>query len=166
MFAVKRRLKLNPQERAKFTAHAGFSRFVYNFGLSLYWQSVKAGLKASDTKRLAAIKKCFTNVTKNREEMRWTAELSSKVYQSAIQALKEAFSRWRKGLGKQPVYKRRKDKQSFTVYDSNGKRLVSQGKKINIPTLGTFRLQEELTESYISQTFTINRSRGKDLCHY
>lgn len=156
MFAVKRRLKLNKQERTKFAAHAGFSRFVYNYGLDLFWQSVDAGLKASDAKRLAAIKKCFTNVTKKREEFEWTQELSSKVYQSAFGALGEAFSRWRKGYCEKPVYKRRKNGQSFTVYDGNGVIMVKQGKTIKIPTLGTLRLQEPLTESYMSQTFTLS----------
>ncbi|MBD0363984.1 MAG: helix-turn-helix domain-containing protein, partial [Coleofasciculus sp. C3-bin4] len=90
MFAVKRRLKLNTQEKAKLASHAGFSRFVYNYGLSLFWQSVDAGMKASDTKRLDAIKKCFTNVTKKRAGFEWTQELSSKVYQSAFRALSDA----------------------------------------------------------------------------
>lgn len=161
MFALKRRLKLNTQQRAKFACHAGFSRFVYNYGLSLFWQSVDAGLKASDAKRIAAIKKCFTNVTKKREGFEWTQELSSKVYQSAFGALGEAFSRWRKGLGEKPVYKRRKNKQSFTVYDGNGMMLVQQGKTIKIPTLGTFRLHEPLTESYLSQTFTLSCEAGE-----
>jgi len=31
-----------------------------------------------------------------------------------------------------------------------------QGKLIKIPTLGTFRLQEPLTQSYMSQTFTLS----------
>jgi putative transposase len=156
MFAVKRRLKLNTQEKAKLASHAGFSRFVYNYGLSLFWQSVDAGMKASDTKRLDAIKKCFTNVTKKRAGFEWTQELSSKVYQSAFRALSDALKRWRKGLSKQPVYKRRKHGQSFTVYDGNGMTLVKQGKLIKIPTLGTFRLQEPLTQSYMSQTFTLS----------
>lgn len=128
MFAVKRRLKLNTQEKAKLASHAGFSRFVYNYGLSLFWQSVDAGMKASDTKRLDAIKKCFTNVTKKRAGFEWTQELSSKVYQSAFRALSDALKRWRKGYVKQPVYKRRKHGQSFTVYDGNGMTLVKQGK--------------------------------------
>ena len=156
MFAVKRRLKLNTQEKAKLASHAGFSRFVYNYGLSLFWQSVDAGMKASDTKRLDAIKKCFTNVTKKRAGFEWTQELSSKVYQSAFRALSDALKRWRKGYVKQPVYKRRQHGQSFTVYDGNGMTLVKQGKLIKIPTLGTFRLQEPLTQSYISQTFTLS----------
>jgi len=161
MFAIKRRLKLNSQEKAKFSSHAGFSRFVYNYGLSLFWQSIDTGLKVSDAKRLGAIKKCFTNVTKKREGFEWTQELSSKVYQSAFQALGEAVKRWRKGLGGKPVYKRRKDKQSFTVYDGNAIVLVKEGKTIKIPTLGTLRLQESLTESYMSQTFTLSCEAGE-----
>jgi putative transposase len=161
MFAVKRRLKLNNQEKAKFSSHAGFSRFVYNYGLSLFWQSIDADLKASDARTIAAIKKCFTNVTKKREGFEWTQELSSKVYQSTFQALGEAVKRWRKQPGRKPVYKRRKDKQSFTVYDGNGIVLVKQGKTIKIPTLGTFRLQESLTQSYMSQTFTLSCEAGE-----
>ncbi|MEP0781842.1 transposase [Microcoleus sp. ZQ-A2] len=161
MFAIKRRLKLNSQEKAKFSSHAGFSRFVYNYGLSLFWQSIDTGLKVSDAKRLGAIKKCFTNVTKKRKGFEWTQELSSKVYQSAFQALGEAVKRWRKGLGGKPVYKRRKDKQSFTVYDGNGIMLLKEGKTIKIPTLGTLRLQESLTESYMSQTFTLSCEAGE-----
>ena len=161
MFAVKRRLKLNNQEKAKLVAHAGFSRFVYNYGLSLFCQSINADVRASDAKRVSAIKKCFTNVTKKREGFEWTQELSSKVYQSAFQALASAINRWRKGLGKKPVYKRRKDRQSFTVYDGNGMVIVKQGKAIKIPTLGIFRLQESLTQSYMSQTFTLSCEAGE-----
>ncbi|MUG91375.1 hypothetical protein F7734_02265 [Scytonema sp. UIC 10036] len=47
--------------------------------------------------------------------------------------------------------------QSFTVYDSNGIVLVSALKTIKVPTIGTLRLQEALTESYITQTFTNSR---------
>ena len=38
MYAIKRELKLNNQERTLMAKHAGFSRFVYNYGLSLYSQ--------------------------------------------------------------------------------------------------------------------------------
>jgi putative transposase len=157
MFAIKRRLKLNKQEQSLMAQHAGFSRLVYNYGLDLFWQSVDAGLKVTDSKRIQAIKKCLTNITKKRAEFAWMNQMSSKVYQSALQSLQTAFSRWRKGIAKAPNRKTRKNKQSFTVYDSNGPVLVKSGKSIKIPTLGTFRLQEPLEESYISQTFTISR---------
>jgi putative transposase len=157
MFAIKRRLKLNRQELRLMAQHAGFSRLVYNYGLDLFWQSVDADLKASDSKRIQAIKKCLTNVTKKRAEFDWMNAMSSKVYQSALQDLQTAFSRWRKGIAKAPTRKTRKSRQSFTVYDGNGSVLVKSGKFIKIPTLGTFRLTEPLEESYISQTFTISR---------
>jgi putative transposase len=160
MFAIKRQLKLNSQERQKMAQHAGFSRLVYNYGLNLFWSSVDAGIKASVSSRLQAIKKCLTNVTKKRSEFAWMNDLSSKVYQSALQDLQAAFTRWRKGIASSPVYKRRKDKRSFTVYDSNGVVLIPAGKIIKIPTLGTFRLQEPLTEKYVTQTFTLSEEAG------
>ncbi|GET36704.1 transposase [Microseira wollei NIES-4236] len=141
--------------------HTGFSRLVYNYGLSLFWQSVDAGPKASDSKRIQAIKKIFTNVVKKQPENAWMNQLSSKVYQSAFQNLQRAFKWWREGLSECPTYKRKKDKQSFTVYDGNGKCLVEAGKTIKIPTIGTIRLQEALNESYMSQTFTLSREAGK-----
>jgi putative transposase len=160
MFAIKRQLKLNNQERQKMVQHAGFYRLVYNYGVNLFWSSVKEGIKASDSKRLQAIKKCLTNVTKKRSDFSWMKKLSSKVYQSAFQNLQTAFSRWRKGTSKAPVYKRRKDRRSFTVYNSNGIVLIPAGRTIKIPTLGTFRLQEALTEGYITQTFTLSEAGG------
>jgi putative transposase len=159
MLAVKRRLKLNNKEKTLMAQHAGFSRVVYNYGLSLFWASIDC--KASDTKRLLAIKKCLTNVTKKKSEFSWMNRLSSRVYQNAFANLQTAFSRWRKGLGKKPVFKQKKHGQSFTVDSSNGKILIKSGKLIKIPTLGIFRLAEPLEESYISQTFTISYQGGE-----
>lgn len=100
------------------------------------WSSVKEGVKASDSKRLQAIKKCLTNVTKKREDFAWMKELSSKVYQSALQDLQTAFSRWRKGIASAPTYKRRKDKRSFTVYDGNGVVLIPAELEYKAPVFG------------------------------
>ena len=135
MFAIKRRLKLNKSEESLMAQHAGFSRFVYNYGLDLFWQSLY--IKASDSKRIKEIKKCFTNITKKRPEYQWTLNLSSTVYQSAFQHLQQAFSSWRKGISKAPTFKSKKDGPRFTVYNCNGLSLVSAGKKIKLPTLGT-----------------------------
>ena len=155
MFAIKRKLKLNKAEETLMAQHAGFSRFVYNYGLDLFWQSID--VKASDSKRIREIKKCFTQITKKRPEFEWTLKLSSTVYQSAFQHLQEAFSRWRKGIALAPTFKTKKDGQTFAVYNCHGLSLVPTGKKIQLPTLGTFRLQEKLYESYVSQTFTVSK---------
>lgn len=49
MYALKLELKLNNKERSLLAACAGFSRFVYNFGLSMLTQSWGfEGVKAGD----------------------------------------------------------------------------------------------------------------------
>jgi putative transposase len=137
---------------------------VYNYGLSLYSQLDHKEYKGGSSKKIAAIKKVLTNYTKKQAEFAWMKELSSTVYQSALvpkrdaalQALQTAFSRFFKGLGKYPKFKRKKDSNSFTVYDCNGVVLLESGKKIKIPTLGRFRLKKPLDARYVTQTFTIS----------
>ena len=68
MYAIKRELKLNNlnnKEKSFFAGCAGNSWFVYNYGLSLVkatWDIPE--ISGSDSKRLDAIKKVFTNITK------------------------------------------------------------------------------------------------------
>lgn len=139
--------------------HAGFSRFVYNYGLALYKQvmDIKGGL----TKKISAIRKVLTNLAKKKPEFAWMNQLSSRVYQNAFIALKNGLTRCFKGLGKFPVFKRKKDRDSFTVDSSNGLLTISAGNKIKIPTLGTFRLQENVPFTCASQTFTLSRHADK-----
>jgi putative transposase len=79
----------------------------------------------------------------------------------AFQHLGEAFKRYKEGISKYPKLKRKKERQSFTVYDGNGKVTINAGKKIKIPTLGTFRLFEPVPYRTASQTFTISRTGEK-----
>jgi putative transposase len=155
MYAIKLELKLNNAERTLMAKHAGFSRFVYNYGLALYKQvmDIKGGL----TKKISAIRKVLTNLTKKKPEFAWMNQLSSRVYQNAFIALKNGLTRFLKGLGEFPVFKRKKDRDSFTVDSSNGLVTVSAGNKIKIPTLGTFKLHESVPFTCASQTFTISR---------
>ncbi len=58
MYALKRELKLNNFEVSSMRGMAGYRRFVYNFGLEMLKASWSfEGIKASDSKRLAEIKK-------------------------------------------------------------------------------------------------------------
>ncbi len=164
MYSIKRELKLNNKEKSFLAGCAGFSRFVYNHGLSL----IKASwdipeIKGSDSKRIDTIKKIFTNLTKKLEGMEWISNYSSRIYQNAFRDLKKAFSLWRAPSSKaqMPCFKRKKHSCSFPVDSSNGKVLVKGGKLIKIPTLGTFRLFEPLPYHCVSQTFTISREAGK-----
>lgn len=159
MYAIKLELKLNNAERTLMAQHAGFSRFVYNYGLALYKQviDIKGGL----TRKISAIRKVLTNLTKKKPEFAWMNQLSSRVYQNAFIALKNGLNRFFKGLGKFPNFKRKKDRDSFTVDSSNGLVAVNAGNKIKIPTLGTFRLKEPVLIRCASQTFTVSRHADK-----
>lgn len=159
MYAIKRELKLNNKERTLMAQHAGFSRFVYNYGLSLL-EGVR-DIPGSLTTKISAIRTCLTNITKKKPEFAWMKKLSSKVYQHALIALKNAYTRFFQGVSGHPVFKRKRDKDSFSV-DGSGKPVVVQaGRKIKIPTLGTFRLKEEIPFTGITKTFTISRSADK-----
>jgi putative transposase len=92
MYAIKRELKLNNQEKSFLAGCAGFSRFVYNHGLSLLkatWDIPE--ISGGDSKRLDAIKKVFTNITKKQTEYLWTNEYSSRIYQNAFRDLKNSI---------------------------------------------------------------------------
>ena len=160
MFAVKRALKLNNNEATLMAKHAGFRRVVYNMALSLR-QQLYGVVKVSDRKAINQIRSILTNHIKKLPENAWMNELSSRVYQHALKDLSDAFSKFRKGLTRHPTFANRKDGQSFTVDNCNGKSVLAVGNKIKIPTLGTFRLHEPLEERYVTQTFNLSK-QGKN----
>ena len=150
-------------------ACAGYARFVYNYGLNMVngtkdiTKVNKRGKEVnfSYSQRINEAKKVFTNYVKTQGEYAWTNNYSSRIYQSAFQHLGGAFKRYKEGTSKYPRFKCKKGKQSFTVYDGNGKVAVKAGHKIKIPTLGTFRLCEPVPYRTASQTFTISKTGEK-----
>jgi IS605 OrfB family transposase len=66
MYAIKLQLKLNNAERTLMAQHAGFSRFVYNYGLALYKQviDVQLGNKRQGIPTSNNSKKYFKKVPK------------------------------------------------------------------------------------------------------
>ena len=160
MYAIKVELKLNNREKTLMNQHIGFSRFVYNYGLSIYNQIDHREFKGGTSKKLDLIKKVFTNVTKKNPQFAWTQQMSSRVYQNAFRNLKNAYSRYWKGLGKRPRYKKKRHPGSFTVDSSNGAILQEGGKLIKLPTLGAFRTKEAIPKC-VAQTYTISKRGDK-----
>ena len=118
-------------------------------------------IKVSRTKKIALIKKTFTNFIKKQPEYQWTNALSSRVYQNAFIGFNNSLERFFKGLSGFPNFKRKKSGDSFTVDSSNGRVFLRAGNRIKIPTLGTFRLKEAIGYNCCSQTFTISRTADK-----
>ena len=176
MYAIKRELKLNNVETSLMRGCAGFKRLVYNFGLSMLCASWQFEcVKMSDTKRIGAIKKVFTNFTMQKPENAWMKQYPSTVYQSAFIDLVDAFSRWRKGLSEFPKPKTKKKGDSFTVYKTSGlypvkgqpalpftnRVVINAGKRIKLPSMPTFRLKERIDFICSSQTFTVSRTADR-----
>lgn len=159
MYAIKLELKLNNSERTLMAKHAGYARFCYNLARTLYLGVMD--IKVSRSRKLAEIKKTFTNFIKKQPEYQWTNKLSSRVYQNAFIAFNNALERFFKGVSDFPNFKRKKSGDSFTVDSSNGAVFLPAQRRIKIPTLGTFRLKEAIPYNCCSQTFTISRTADK-----
>lgn len=159
MYSSSLELKLNNKERSRLSGCAGFQRFAYNFGLSVLTSSWQwAEIKASDAKRFLAIEKVFTNHVKTNPDYAWMKQYPSAIYSQAFRNLRVALGRWRKGGSGFPQFKRKKDRDSFTVlkkagvYPTKGKSMLAftnkqvlyPGKRIKIPGLGEFRLKQPI----------------------
>lgn len=110
-----------------------------------------------------------------RPEYEWIKKYPSTIYQSAFQNLKEAFSRWRKGLAGFPKKKSKKKGDSFTIYKTSGiysekgkpallftnRVVINASKSINLPGVKTFRLKEKIEFICSSQTFTVSRTADR-----
>jgi putative transposase len=177
MYAIKRELQLNNKEVSQMRGMAGFKRLVYNLGLELLkasWDIPNLNFR-SDSKRIDIIKKVFTSVTMNKPENKWMKNYPSTIYQSAFVDLKNAISRWRKGLSGFPKKKSKKKGDSFTVYKTAGvypekgkpalpfsnRVTINEGSRIKLPGLKTFRLLERIDFMCSSQTFTVSRAADK-----
>ena len=176
MYALKRELKLNKKETSLMRGLAGFRRYVYNYCIDLLVASWEfENVKVSDSKRIDAIKKVFTSVAMQKPENAWMKKYPSTVYQSAFRDVKEAFARWRKGLGQFPKKKSKKKGDSFTVYKTSGiypekgkpavpftnRVVIEADKSIRLPGLKTIRLKERINFTCSSQTFTVSRTADR-----
>jgi putative transposase len=137
--AFKTKLKLNNCQATLMAKHAGFARWVYNWGLRLWSEGYKQGMKPGAN----TLKKLFTNHVK--PQFPWMSELSSRVYQYAFISLSNAFKRFFKKLGGYPKFKRKGLHDSFTI-DNCGKFIHLEGMLHKLPFIRWVRTYEVLPE--------------------
>ena len=147
--AYRTKLKLNDKQKTLLARHAGYARFVFNWGLALWNGAYKDGLKPNANK----LKKVFTNHVKPRCE--WMKQLSSRVYQYAFINLGEAYNRFFKGLAARPRFKKKGIHDSFTI-DNCGKPINLGGWNHKLPFLGWLKTHEELSEC-VTKKVTISK---------
>jgi putative transposase len=150
--AFKTKLKLNNCQATLMAKHAGFARWVYNWGLRLWSEGYKQGMKPGAN----TLKKLFTNHVK--PQFPWMSFLSSRVYQYAFISLGDAFKRFFKKLGGYPKFKRKGLHDSFTI-DNCGKFIHLGGMLHKLPFIGWVRTYEVLPEC-ISKKVTLSKQAG------
>ncbi|NEO80277.1 transposase [Moorena sp. SIO4G3] len=147
------KLKLNNRQKTLMAKHAGFSRWVYNWGLAMWKDAYNEGLNPN----IKTLKRLFTNHVK--PEYPWMRELSSKVYQYAFINLAEAFKRFFKGWGKYPRFKCKGRNDRFTI-DNSGRPIRLGGLIHNLPFLKQVRTFEPLPDC-LTKKVTIYKKAGE-----
>lgn len=150
--AFKTKLNLNNRTATWMAKHAGYARWVWNWGLALWGEAYQAGLRPNANK----LKKFFTNHTK--PEYAWMSELSSRVYQYVFINLGEAFNRFFKGLAKYPKFKKKGRADSFTL-DNCGKPIKLCSLRNKLPFIGWISTYEPLP---LCETKKVTISRYAD----
>jgi putative transposase len=157
--AFKTKLKLNNRQATLIAQHAGFGRWVWNWGLRLWDEAYKAGLKPNAAK----LKKLFTNHVK--PQYKWMNNLSSRVYQYAFGHLGEAFNRFFKGLSKYPNFKKKGLHDSFTL-DATPRPIKLGGIKHKLPVIGWVRTHEPIPECQTKKVTISREANGWYLSFY
>ncbi|MGD1702108.1 RNA-guided endonuclease InsQ/TnpB family protein [Dapis sp. BLCC M229] len=152
MKSIRTKLKLNNKQKTLMAQHAGYSRWCYNWGLSLWNAAYRDGDKPNPRK----LREVFTNHTKPLYP--WMKNLSSKVYQYAFINLGEAFKRFFQGLGKRPRFKKKGKSDSFTI-DNCGKPIELNGWSHKLPFIGMVKTYEPIEAT--TQKITISRQAGE-----
>lgn len=151
LLSIKTKLKLNDVQKVIMAKHAGIARFTYNWGLAT-WQSLyNDGFKPNKF----LLKKFFNNEVKT--QLEWIKEkgICQKITQYAFEQLGDAYSRFFKGLGKYPKFKKKGVNDSFTV-DNSGKPIPVGGVRVKLPAVGWVKTYEGLPHT-TTPKLTISR---------
>jgi putative transposase len=152
LLGFRTKLKLNQSQRKLMAQHAGYSRWVYNWGLATKIRLYQEGIKIKTNE----LKKFYTNYVKPNNP--WQSTLSSRVYQFAFRDLDTAYSKFFQGLGKFPRFKKKGKNDSFTL-DAGGKLIPIGGTRIKLPFIGWVNTFEGCPETAVKK-ITISKLAG------
>ncbi len=107
--AFKYRIYPTKEQRVFLEKHFGACRYVYNYFLDLRAREYK------ENKRSISGLECKRMLIPLKKTNKWLKEINSQSLQEAVLNLEKAYQRFFKGLGKYPVFKRKRNHQSFTV---------------------------------------------------
>ncbi|MDJ0687834.1 MAG: RNA-guided endonuclease TnpB family protein [Xenococcaceae cyanobacterium MO_188.B32] len=136
--SYKTKLKLNNQQKTLMRQCAGYSRWLWNWGLDFKQKAYSEGIKLNK----ALVRKFYTNYIK--PDYPWQSQLSSRIYQYVFIDLDEAFKRFYRGVANYPRFKKKgKSRNSFTI-DAGGKAINLGGKLHKLPFFSWLKTYEKL----------------------
>lgn len=147
----KYRILPTPEQSVLLNKHIGSSRFVYNLALEtkqMAWAGNRVNLNCFDLiKQLPDLKK----------ECEWLKEINAQSLQQPIRNLDNAFTRFFKGQGNFPKFKKKSNGGSFNIPQNvllkNGKLVIPKFKK-GIDIIVHRHIKGEIRQATISRTPT------------
>ncbi len=145
LLGFRTKLKLNNQQKTQMAQHAGYRRWVFNWGLKAWSETERQGLKPTANQ----LKKFYTHQVK--PNYPWQTQLSSRVYQYAFRDLEQAIARFLtvKGNG-YPQFKKKGINESFTL-DNCGKGIALGSTRTKLPFIGFVSTYEPLPECQVKK---------------
>jgi transposase len=146
--AHKYRLYPKPQQIQMLNEHCGQTRAIYNACVAQAefwhrgWRGARTPSHNERAKQLVELRHC--------DQFSWLGEGSSSVQQSALRDFDSAMQKFFKGITGFPNFKKRGQKESFTIRDVSVKIYNRTQAAIYVPKLGfvRFRLHRALPEEY------------------
>lgn len=131
--AYKFRIYPTKEQKGQITKTIGCSRFVFNHFLAKWNDTYK------ETGKGLTYNACSAQLPQLKKELSWLKEIDSIAFQTSLQNLSDAFSRFFKKQNKAPRFKSKKHPvQSYTTKQTNGN-ISMEGNKIKLPKLGIDR---------------------------
>ena len=135
LLAFKTELDLNNKQRTLAAQHAGVARHAYNWGLAICKQALE-----NKQKLPSAIDLHKRLVAEVKKENPWYYRVSKCAPQEALRNLERGIKRWRQGLSRFPVFKKKGRHDSFYLEGA----IRISGNRIKVPIFGWLRCHETL----------------------
>lgn len=145
------RLYPTPEQEKYLARCFGCSRFVYNHFLRLItdaYAEAKKHLKYTDTAKLLTL-------LKKDEQYSWLTEVNSQSLQQTLKDLESAFSRFFKKLGSFPVFKKKRNRQSFRIPQHWG---ITPDGMLKLPKMQPIKMVQHRTMEGVPSSVTIRKT--------
>lgn len=131
--SLKTELNPNNKQKTLFKQYAGTARFAYNWALALLQEDYKSEKKIKPS----AITLHKILVSKKKDDFKWMKDISKWCPQNSLRNLETAYKKFFKKQSAFPKFKKKGQRDSFTL-DT----IIVKDNKIKLPKIGWVKLKE------------------------